>query len=127
MPPIVDGKNVQREGVKHKFEFDIQEGPASHSQGELGELEEYLPLRHVRPTYPERALQRGIEGHVLMEFTVTEDGSVTNQNVLESEPAGIFDRVALEASTRFEYKPRIVDGSPVETEGVRYKFTFELE
>ncbi len=125
-PPIVDGQNVQREGVKHRFEFDL-ESATGNLQEESRDLEEYLPLRHVSPTYPERALLRGIEGHVLMEFTVTENGSVTNQNVLESEPLGIFDRVALEASSKFKYRPRIVDGSPVETEGVRYKFTFELE
>ena len=32
---------------------------------------EYLPIVKVQPVYPRRALSRGIEGYVIVEFTVT--------------------------------------------------------
>lgn len=37
---------------------------------------EYLPIVKVQAAYPRRALQRGIEGYVVVEFTVTKQGSV---------------------------------------------------
>ncbi len=88
---------------------------------------EYLPIRHVRPTYPNRALQRGIEGWVILIFTVTETGSIENPQVDDADPAGIFERSALQAAQKFKYRPRVIDGVAVRVEGVKYKFTFELE
>src|SRR5690606_31982176 len=37
---------------------------------------EYLPIVRVEPIYPTRAASRGIEGYVIVEFTVTTNGSV---------------------------------------------------
>ena len=52
-------------------------------------------LRKVQPIYPTRALERGIEGYVLLEFTVTDAGIAIDPTVVESDPTGIFDRAAL--------------------------------
>ena len=41
-------------------------------------------------------------------------------------PNSVFDRAAEQAATKFKYKPKIVDGDPVETAGVRNKITFQL-
>ena len=35
---------------------------------------EYLPIVKVAPVYPSRALSRGLEGYVIVEFTVTQAG-----------------------------------------------------
>ena len=51
---------------------------------------DYLPIVKVAPIYPRRALSRGIEGWVLLEFTVTRARTVTDVRVLESEPPGFF-------------------------------------
>src|SRR5690606_20820240 len=37
---------------------------------------EYLPIVKVAPIYPARALTRGLEGYVIVEFTVTRAGTV---------------------------------------------------
>lgn len=87
---------------------------------------EYLPIVKVAPQYPRRALQRGLEGYVLLEFTVTPQGSVKDPRVVESSPPGIFDRSAIRAALRFKYKPRVVDGNPTKVEGVRNRITFTL-
>ena len=87
---------------------------------------EYLPIVKVQATYPRRALQRGIEGYVVVEFTVTKQGSVKNPVVVEAEPQGIFEDSAMEAVLKFKYKPRVIDGEPVEVEGVRNRMTFEM-
>ncbi|MDH3893553.1 MAG: energy transducer TonB [Chromatiales bacterium] len=88
---------------------------------------DYLPIVKVAPIYPRRALSRGIEGWVLLEFTVTRAGTVTDVRVLESEPPGIFDKAASEAASKFKYKPRVVDGEPIDVKGVPHKISFQLE
>ena len=85
-----------------------------------------LPIVKVAPVYPNRAATRGIEGFVLMEFTVDETGAVLEPRIVESSPAGVFDRSALNAVLRFKYKPRVVNGAAVRVQGVLHRLTFEL-
>ncbi len=88
---------------------------------------EYLPIVKVAPIYPRRAQTRGIEGYVLLEFIVTATGAVRNPVVIEAKPPGIFDRSAIQAALKFKYKPKVVNGEPVEVAGVRNLIKFELE
>ena len=44
---------------------------------------EYLPIVKVAPVYPRRAQTRGIEGFVLLEFTVTKTGAVKDPVVID--------------------------------------------
>jgi periplasmic protein TonB len=88
---------------------------------------EYLPIVKVQPIYPRRALQRGIEGYVIVEFTVTKQGTTKDIHVVEADPQGMFDQAAMQAAAKFKYKPRVVDGQPIEVPGVRNKITFEIE
>ena len=88
---------------------------------------EYLPIVKVQPVYPQRALQRGIEGWVLVEFTVTASGSVRDPRVVDADPADIFDRAAMKAAEKFRYKPRVIGGKPVEVEGVQNLIRFQMQ
>lgn len=87
---------------------------------------EYLPIVKVAPVYPRRAQTRGIEGYVLLEFVVTKTGAVANPVVIEASPPGIFDRAAINAALKFKYKPKVVNGEPIDVAGVRNRITFEL-
>jgi periplasmic protein TonB len=87
---------------------------------------EYMPIVQVAPQYPRRAAERGLEGFVLLEFVVTRQGTVRDPVVIESSSA-IFDRAAIDAVMRFRYRPRVIDGEPVEVPGVRFRITFQLE
>jgi protein TonB len=87
---------------------------------------EYLPIVKVAPVYPARALARKLEGYVMVEFTVTKTGTVKDVVVLEST-ADLFERPAVEAALKFKYKPRVIDGEPVEVAGVKNKLVFEME
>lgn len=88
---------------------------------------EYLPIVKVAPVYPRRAQTRGIEGYVLLEFVVTKTGAVRDPVVIESKPPGVFDRAALQAALKFKYKPKVVNGEPIDVAGVRNRITFELQ
>ena len=87
---------------------------------------DYLPIVRVAPVYPARALSRGLEGFVDMSFTVTATGTVKDPIVLQST-SSLFERAATRAVLKFKYKPRVVDGIPVEVVGVKTRITFELE
>ena len=87
---------------------------------------DYLPIVRVAPVYPSRALSRGIEGFVDLAFTVTTAGTVKDPVVIQST-SSLFDRAAIRAVLKFKYKPRVVDGQPVEVPNVKTRITFKIE
>lgn len=87
---------------------------------------EYLPIVKVEPEYPRRAAERGVEGEVLLEFTVTELGTVEDIEVISAEPKGYFERAAIRAAEKFKYKPKVVNGNPIAVTGVQHILTFKL-
>lgn len=86
-----------------------------------------FPLVRVAPQYPPIALNRAIEGWVLLEFTVSKEGFVVNPRIIKAEPDNIFNRAALQAVRVWRYKPYIVDGKPASRAGVKTVIAFELE
>ena len=87
---------------------------------------DYLPIVRVAPVYPARALSRGLEGFVDLSFTVTTAGTVKDPIILQST-SSLFERAAVRAVLKFKYKPRVVDGVPVEVPGVKTRISFMLE
>lgn len=90
---------------------------------------DYLPLIAVAPQYPTGAAQRGIEGWILLAFTVDKQGSVVDDSVkvIDSEPQNIFNRSAIRAALKFKYEPRVRNGKTVAVPGVKYVFRYKLE
>lgn len=88
---------------------------------------EYVPITKVQAVYPRRAMQRGIQGYVIVEFTVNQTGAVINPLVVEASPEGIFEQAALDAVVKFKYKPRVINGEPTPVSGVQNRITFELD
>ncbi len=87
---------------------------------------DYLPIVRVAPVYPARALSRGLEGYVDLSFTVTTAGTVRDPLVLFST-SSLFERAALRAVLKFKYKPRVVDGVPVDVPDVKTRISFQIE
>lgn len=85
-----------------------------------------LPIVKVTPRFPSVAARRGIEGYVLIEYTVTRTGAVSDVVVVESS-SEVFEQPALDAVSQFKYKPRVVDGDAVPVRGVRARMRFVLE
>jgi len=71
-------------------------------------------------------LSRGIEGYVIVEFTVTKQGTVRDPQVVKAVPESLFDRAAMDAALKFKYKPRVVNGEAVEVAGVQNKISFQI-
>ena len=88
---------------------------------------EYLPIVKVAPIYPRSAQTRGISGYCIVEYTVTKTGSIRDPQAVDCQPSGVFESASVRAAEKFKYKPRVVDGEPIEVAGVQNKFTYELE
>jgi len=87
---------------------------------------DYLPIVRVAPVYPARALSRGLEGYVDLSFTVTTAGTIRDPIVLFST-SSLFERAATRAVLKFKYKPRVVDGVPVDVPNVKTRISFQIE
>jgi protein TonB len=87
---------------------------------------DYLPIVRVAPVYPARALSRGLEGYVDLSFTVTSAGTVRDPLILFST-SSLFERAATRAVLKFKYKPRVVDGIPVDVPNVKTRISFQIE
>lgn len=85
------------------------------------------PVVRVQPLWPRRAQERGIEGYVVVKFKVGTAGQVVDPEITESKPPGMFDREALKAVRKWKYKPKVVDGKPLEyrVTPVRLDFKFD--
>ena len=65
------------------------------------------------PVYPAAALRSGVEGWVELMFTITETGAVSDIEVVDAQPRGIFESAATEAVGHWRYRPRLANGQPV--------------
>ncbi|WP_323846639.1 TonB family protein [Microbulbifer magnicolonia] len=90
-----------------------------------------LPVFKPAPRYPSAALRRGMEGYVVVEFTITETGAVRDPRAIAGydsagNPTEIFNRSAVAAAARFKYQPQLEDGVPVERHGVRNRISYKI-
>lgn len=98
-----------------KAEMGVGAGHMPSLPGTAGAGEgDALALLKVAPQYPRKAALAGKEGWVKVEFTITGSGTVVDPVVLDSKPRRVFDRAALKAIRKWRFKPRVVNGEPVE-------------
>jgi protein TonB len=86
-----------------------------------------LPLVRIPPDYPPRAVENGIEGWVIVRFTITATGAVKDPVIVDAHPKGIFDDAVLRSIVRWRYSPKVEEGKAVERVGVQTKLSFVLK
>jgi len=86
-----------------------------------------VPLVRINPEYPMRARQRGVEGWVTIQFTISKAGTVINPVVVASQPRKVFNRSALQAIRKWKYNPKIKDGVAVVRPGQKVTLEFSME
>lgn len=93
-----------------------------------GDSVDVLPTPRTRksPEYPAKARERGIEGHVVLKIKVNERGEVEQVRVVESEPMGVFDMVAVNAINDWTFDPAKYQGEPVAV-SVSQRIPFRLQ
>jgi protein TonB len=84
-----------------------------------------IPLQRIPPQYPRDAARNGITGWVQLEVLVNPDGSVRSAKVIDAKPKGLFEAAAVQAVLRWKFKPKVVNGQPIEQKGAQ-KIEFNL-
>lgn len=83
---------------------------ASGAVKAIGAIKPPRLIKKVEPIYPEAAKQAGIEGVVILEVEIDEQGKVTRTTLLRSVPP--LDQAAIDAVKQWQYEPAIIDGKP---------------
>ena len=84
-----------------------------------------IPLQRIPPQYPRDAARNGVTGWVQLEVLVNADGTVRSARVLQSNPKGLFEAAAVQAVLRWKFKPKVVNGQPIQQKG-SHRIEFNL-
>jgi protein TonB len=76
------------------------------------EVQQGKLLVAIPPAYPSVAKQSRIQGKVRLEAVIAKDGTLSEINVLEGHP--LLIPAAIEAVTKWRYRPTFLNGNPVE-------------
>jgi len=99
---------------------------AEQARQAIADSRSYQPLSKQAPDYPQRALDKGLEGDCTVEYSVTPEGRIDNPKVLDGcHP--LFIRPSLVAAQSFRYQPRIIDGKAVSVPAVRNTFHYRIK
>ena len=76
-------------------------------------MSEPQKIKHVNPIYPTEAKKEGVQGTIVLQALIAEDGTVRETSVLEGEDARLVD-AAREAVGQWLFEPvRDEDGEPI--------------
>jgi len=110
MPAPPPEKKVEEENEEDFF-IAVEQMPKL--KGSLGDLQKQLK-------YPQRAQAAGIEGRVIVQFIVNEEGEVEDPKVIRGIGGG-WDEEALRVAKKAKFEPGRQRGNPVR---VRYSLPF---
>ena len=83
------------------------------------------PITTIAPPYPPQMRQYRVEGKVMLEFVVDENGYVRDPVIVSSTNAG-FDKVSLETIRKWRFEPGQKDGKIVKVR-MRMPFVYSLK
>ena len=86
----------------------------------------YIPLEQRPPKYPRRLLERGIEGCVMLSYTVNEKGRIEDPKVEWSTNTS-FNKSALASAASYKYSIPETDGQPASVSDVRSVIVYKIE
>jgi len=70
-------------------------------------------IKEVKPRYTAEALRNRIQGSVVLEAVVTDEGCASQIRVVRSLDAGGLDKEAVDAVARWQFEPGRLSGTPV--------------
>ena len=75
-----------------------------------GQIRPPIRIKEVAPLYPAIAQSARVQGDVVIEATIDEEGKVADARVVKSVP--LLDQAALDAVRQWEYQPSLLNGVP---------------
>jgi protein TonB len=106
---------------KRGGEPSVRPAPQTRARVSQGVMDGLL-IGRVIPEYPPIAKEAGIEGTVILQATISVSGTIENLHVVSGPE--MLRRAALDAVSRWRYRPYLLNGEPVEVETtVNVRFT----
>jgi protein TonB len=76
-----------------------------------GDIREPRKVKNVAPVYPDLARRARVQGVVILECTISAQGTVSDVKVLRGQ--GMLDQAAIDAVRKWVYEPTLLNGTPV--------------
>lgn len=76
-----------------------------------GSVQEAKLIRKVEPEYPELAKRARVQGVVILQVLVDEQGNVADVKIIRGHP--LLNQAAVEAVKQWKYSPTLLNGEPV--------------
>ncbi len=71
------------------------------------------PIRQVQPELPRRLVAKQIEGKVIAQALIDENGRVEKVRIKRATPPGVFDQLVEQALRQWQFQPATYKGKPV--------------
>lgn len=81
-------------------------------------------IRRIQPNYPPLARQARVQGSVLLEATISENGDIVDLHVVSGHP--MLVAAAVEAVKQWRYRPYLLNGQPVSVQ-TQVQVNFRLD
>jgi len=130
--PSIAPLNVKTNLAISPFEFDKSaslnafsaiNSPFAQGSGKVSTGKKFVPVASTQPNIPEMAWINRINGWVEVSIDIDEHGKVTQVNVLDSVPKGVFEEEVIKAVYHWLYNPYIHQGKKV---AIKLKQKIEL-
>jgi periplasmic protein TonB len=115
----------KKDSSKPNTSSESSESAASSSEKNF-DVSQYFPVKKDAPVYPQRALDKGVQGSCTVQYNVNAQGQVENPEAL-SDCHAFFIKPSLEATKSFRYTPRMLDGKAVKVSNVKNTFQYRIE
>lgn len=112
-----DPNNGAEDGPYQSWHYDADNNPVICDCGPRVTFIPYddppVPLRPIRPKYPEIAQEAGIEGTVVVQVFVDKTGRVTDTVILKGIPNTGLDESAIKAIRAVRFRPAKAGGATI--------------
>jgi len=112
-----DPNNGAEDGPYQPWHYDADNNPVICDCGSRVTFIPYddppVPLRPIRPKYPEIAQEAGIEGTVVVQVFVDKTGRVTDTVILKGIPNTGLDESAIKAIRAVRFRPAKAGGATI--------------
>lgn len=116
----------QKNEANEARQNDAQAAAAKQIEAAQLANNQYLPVEKNAPAYPERALEKGLEGSCTVSYNVNTQGRVEAPKALD-DCHPLFIKASIEATKFFKYMPRVVDGKAVIVSNVKNTFQYRIQ
>ena len=125
--PVIQQVKMDVPKMNIDLDLAVGDGVGSHASSGAASGGGAIPLNKFNPGWPRKALQRGVNGNVVFQYTVTKEGRVADIKILKEKPRGVgFAKAIKKAAAKWKFKPAMEEGVAVaRVQQLEYEFTLD--